>query len=174
MADPFLAEIRIFPYNYAPQYWAFCSGSLMPINQNSALFALLGTTYGGNGISNFSLPDLRERMPLQQGQGPNLTPRSLGEMGGSDSVTLTIAELPAHTHELLHSGSVANTAAPGLSVGFGSTGVAQVYASASGTPVTMLPQTLLPAGSGLPHNNRQPYLALSFCISLQGIFPQRP
>ncbi|RSZ59197.1 phage tail protein [Massilia atriviolacea] len=172
MADPFVAEIRMFPFNFAPRGWAFCDGQLLPLAQNTALFALLGTTYGGNGMSNFALPNLRDRTPMHPGQGNGLSLHDLGEAGGEASVTLGTAEIPAHTHALRHAGTAATVAAPGPSVSFGSTGVAQVYAS-GGTLAPMAAGALLPAGSGLPHENRQPYLTFNFCIALQGVFPQR-
>jgi microcystin-dependent protein len=170
VADQFVAEIRIFPFNFAPQGWAFCDGQLMPLSQNTALFSLLGTTYGGNGKSNFALPDLQGRAAMQPGQGPGLSLYDLGQTGGSETVTLLESEIPAHSHALRASLDDADLAIPTP---------ARTLAKASGnlydpTPtVSMAPQALAPAGGDAPHNNMQPYLTLSFCIALQGVFPPR-
>jgi microcystin-dependent protein len=173
MSDPFLGEIRIFGTDFAPNGWAVCNGQLMPLAQNTALFSLLGVVYGGDGRTTFALPNLQGASPMQQGAGPGLVPRLLGEAGGTPSVTLQGSEIPAHTHQLMHSGGAANASAPGPDLGFARTTAAQVYAP--GTPATpAVPQALAPAGQGAPHNNRQPYLALNFCIALQGIYPARP
>lgn len=170
MADPFVAEIRIFPFNFAPRGWAWCDGQLMPLSQNTALFALLGTTYGGNGKSNFALPNLQGRAPMHPGQGPGLSPRDLGESGGSETVTLTQAEMPAHGHGAFASGRVADSQNPGsAALAAGSS----IYTGASGM-VDMASDSLAPAGGDVPHNNMQPYLTCYFCIALQGIFPPRP
>lgn len=173
MSDPFLAEIRIFGTDFAPAGWAQCNGQLMPLSQNTALFSLLGVAYGGDGRTTFGLPNLQGAAPLQQGAGPGLSPRTLGETGGAPTVTLQQAEIPAHTHQLMHAGGAANAAVPGPQVGFGRTLAAQVYAPGSAA-IPTLPQALAPSGGGNPHNNRQPFLALNFCIALQGIYPQRP
>jgi len=172
MSDQFLAEIRVMAFDFPPTGWAACNGQLMPISQNTALFSLLGTTYGGDGRTTFALPNLQARTPMQPGQGQGLSQHDLGEMGGSATVTLQQSEMPAHSHQLMHSGSAATSAAPGPSSGFGRTTTAQIYTSGSTTPAT--PQSLAPSGGGQPHNNLQPYLTLNFCIALQGIFPQRP
>jgi microcystin-dependent protein len=170
MSDQFLAEIRIFPFNFPPTGWAFSDGQLMPISQNTALFALLGTVYGGDGKSTFALPDLQGSAPMQPGQGQGLSLRDLGEMSGVESITLLQSEIPVHTHVLQGSDDDANNADPaGRYYGRGN----PVYAPASGLG-TMALEELAPAGGGLPHNNMQPYLTLNFCIALQGIFPQRP
>lgn len=173
MSDQFIGEIRIFATNFAPSGWAMCNGQLMPISQNSALFALLGVTYGGDGRTTFALPDLRGRAPMQPGAGAGLSYRNLGEQGGSASVTLLASEIPPHTHQLMHSGGVANSATPGPGNAFGRSGVAQVYSPGSADTATP-PQALMPSGGGLPHNNLQPYLAVNFCIALQGVWPSRP
>lgn len=170
MSDQFVAEIRIFPFNFPPKGWAFCDGQLMPISQNTALFSLLGTTYGGDGKSTFALPDLQGSAPMQPGQGQGLSLRDLGEMSGVESITLLVSEIPLHTHTYSATEEAANennclNNAPGA-------GVAQFSAPAGLTPMAF--QTLSLAGGGLPHNNMQPYLTLNFCIALQGIFPQRP
>ena len=172
MADPFVAEIRIFPFNFAPKGWAFCNGQLMPISQNTALFSLLGTTYGGNGKSNFALPDLRGRAPMHPGQGSGLSLHDLGETGGSDTVTLLESETPAHSHAVNASGRTANSRTPGGQLPAFGTGV-QLY-GAPGNTVSLSPSVVPPAGGDAPHNNLMPYLTFYFCIALQGIFPPRP
>jgi len=169
MADPFLAEIRITGFSFAPRGWAFCNGQVIPLSQNTALFSLLGTTYGGNGSSNFALPDLQARAPLQAGQGPGLSDRVLGQSGGQATVTLQPAELPSHTHALRAAGGAAVTGAPAGSL---ATASAPVYGPPS-DPVAMADAALAPTGEGQPHPNRPPYLALNFVIALQGIFPSR-
>ena len=174
MSDQFVAEIRIFPFFFAPTGWAFCDGQLMPISQNTALFSLLGTTYGGDGKSTFALPDMQGNAPMQPGQGQGLSLRDLGEMSGVESITLLVSEIPVHTHQLRAFTSVqGDNTVPGPTVSLaGSTGG---NAFNSGTNLQMMAfQALPPAGGGLPHNNMQPYLTLNFCIALQGIFPQRP
>jgi microcystin-dependent protein len=151
MPDPFLGQLALVPYNFAPKGWAFCNGQLLPINQNQALFALLGTSYGGNGQTTFALPDLRGRVPISAGQGPELESYALGQMGGSERVALTTGEVPALTHAPdLHSGKT--------QVGKGKT---------SGCKVAN-------TGSGQAHENRQPYLALNWIIALEGEFPSHP
>lgn len=174
MADPFVAEIRIFPFNFPPKGWAFCEGQLMPLSQNTALFSLLGTTYGGDGKSNFALPDLQGRMPMHHGQGPGLSLYDLGQTGGSDTVTLLESEIPTHTHtiQVSDNGSPA-VSSPGPTAALGSApNRAFVSAPVTGS-VVMAPNQLLPAGGGQPHNNMPPYLTLQFCIALQGVFPPR-
>lgn len=174
MSDPFLAEIRLYPFTFAPRNWAFCNGQLLPISQNTALFALLGTTYGGNGQSNFALPNLQGRAAMGPGQGPGLSLRDLGESGGSETVTLTPAEMPAHSHGLSSLPAPADTSSPAGGSLARVIGAAP-YADPAGAPLAdMAPQALQPAGGSLPHNNMQPYLAVHFCIAMQGIFPSRP
>ena len=172
MADPYIAEIRMFAGNFAPSGWAFCNGQLLPIQQNTALFSLLGTTYGGNGQTTFGLPDLRDRSPIHFQQGPGLSDRSLGETGGAAAVALTPAEIPAHTHVAKAALSpTSNT--PNANVSLSpSGGGAPVYKALS-HPTAMAAQTLSATGSALPHNNMQPYLAVTFIIALQGVFPPR-
>ena len=175
MSDQFLAEIRIFPFNFPPTGWAFCDGQLMPISQNTALFALLGTTYGGDGKSTFALPDMQGNAPMQPGQGQGLSLRDLGEMSGVDSITLLQSEIPVHTHALMADTldpANLNTPTPARVLAQ-SSGVFAYQTTASNLGL-MAFQALPPAGGGLPHNNMQPYLTLNFCIALQGIFPQRP
>lgn len=171
MADPFVAEIRIFPFNFAPTGWAFCDGQLLPLSQNTALFSLLGTTYGGNGNSNFALPDLQGRAPMHHGQSPGLSLRDLGEMGGSDTVTLLESEIPAHSHMVMAANFPADANSPVNNALSRSTN-ASVYGT-GGNAVTMSPLAIAPAGGDQPHNNMQPYLTLNFCIAMQGVFPPR-
>jgi microcystin-dependent protein len=171
MSDPFVAEIRIFPFNFPPKGWAFCNGQLMPISQNTALFSLLGTTYGGDGKSTFALPDMQGNAPMQQGQGKGLSLRDLGEMSGVDNVTLLLSEIPLHTHTMANSKADGNDSSPANELFAKGIGIS-MYAAPG--PLTQLdPNMVVPAGGGLPHNNMQPYLALNFCIALQGVFPPR-
>jgi microcystin-dependent protein len=175
MSDQFVAEIRIFPFNFPPTGWAFCDGQLMPISQNTALFSLLGTTYGGDGKSTFALPDLQGNTPMQPGQGQGLSLRDLGEMSGVESITLLISEIPVHTHTIRASNEIAELQAPTPTTILGRSSGGNAYqTNTAANLVMMAPQTLSLAGGGLPHNNMQPYLTLNFCIALQGIFPQRP
>jgi microcystin-dependent protein len=171
MADPFVAEIRIFPFNFAQRGWAWCDGQLLPLSQNTALFSLLGTTYGGNGKSNFALPDLQGRAPMHPGQGPGLSLHDLGETGGSETVTLLESEIPAHSHTLKgnnQSGDNPNPAGNTLAR------YANIYQqNTTSNLVSMAPEALAPAGGDQPHNNMQPYLTFYFCIALQGVFPPR-
>jgi microcystin-dependent protein len=173
MADPFVAEIRIFPFNFAPKGWAWCDGQLLPISQNTALFSLLGTTYGGNGKSNFALPDLQGRAPMHPGQGPGLSLHDLGETGGSETVTLLESEIPSHSHSL----GAQNIALGGVTSGAGAVlnrpASGNLYDATSPQLVPMAPEALAPAGGDQPHNNLQPYLTFYFCIALQGVFPPR-
>lgn len=170
MADPFVAEIRIFPFNFAPKGWAWCDGQLMPLSQNTALFSLLGTTYGGDGKSNFALPDLQGRAPMHPGQGPGLSLHDLGETGGSETVTLLESEIPAHSHSYSMSiRPVDNLNPGGLAFGSGN----NQYAPSASPQVQLAPEALPPAGGDQPHNNLQPYLTFYFCIALQGVFPPR-
>lgn len=173
MADPFVAEIRIFPFNFAPKGWAWCDGQLLPLSQNTALFSLLGTTYGGDGKQNFALPDLQGSVPMHPGDGPGLSLHDLGERGGSESVTLLESEIPSHSHGLgadtLDPGDT-NVPNPNASLALSSGGT--LYQS---NPDTQLAQDVMTVtGGGQPHNNMQPYLTLYFCIALQGVFPARP
>lgn len=169
--DPFVAEIRIFPFNFAPRGWAFCNGQLLPLSQNTALFSLLGTTYGGNGQSNFALPDLQGRTPMHPGQGPGLSLHDLGETGGSETVTLLDSEIPSHNHSLMVASLNSQSTTP-ANTSLGRGNPVKVYAS-SGTMTTMGINAIAPTGGGLPHNNMMPYLTMNFCISLQGVFPPR-
>lgn len=173
MADPFVAEIRIFPFNFAPKGWAWCDGQLLPISQNTALFSLVGTTYGGDGESTFALPNLQGNAPMHPGQGPGLSLHDLGEVGGSETVTLLESEIPAHTHTLRASPDPADVQQPSASRSLARS--APGFAYFAGSPnSTLAPEALAPAGGDQPHNNLMPYLTLYFNIALQGVFPQRP
>ncbi|MEO6685717.1 MAG: tail fiber protein [Dyadobacter sp.] len=167
--DPFVSEIRIFPFNFAPIGWAFCNGQLLPLSQNTALFSLLGTTYGGNGQSTFALPDLQGRVPMHPGQGPGLALHERGESGGTEGVTLIVDEIPMHSHTVGFTpqpGEVSDptlhTIARSLNGSVYQTGNPNLY---------MSPSTIGPSGGNLPHNNMQPYLTTNFCIALQGVYP---
>ncbi|WFU33487.1 tail fiber protein [Bradyrhizobium brasilense] len=175
MADPFVAEIRIFPFNFAPRGWALCNGQILPISQNTALFSLLGVTYGGNGTSNFALPNMQGNAPLAPGQGPGLSLYDLGENGGSDTVTLLQTELASHPHDMMAINLQADQAAPAPNRGIARSLNGAAYVAGTPTPalVQMNFGMIGPAGGGLPHNNLMPYLTLNFCISLQGVFPPR-
>src|SRR5438309_7341183 len=174
MSNPFLAEIRIFTGNFAPKGWALCDGQLMPISQNTALFSLLGTTYGGDGKSNFALPNLQGCAPMQAGQGPGLSLRDLGETGGEQTVTLLQTEMPAHSHGVQAAatgGGVSSPASNDWSSGL--KGHAPAYAASGANNVQMNPFGTSIAGGNLPHNNMPPFLGLTFIIALPGVFPPR-
>lgn len=174
MADPFVAEIRIFPFNFAPKGWAWCDGQLLPLSQNTALFSLLGTTYGGNGKSNFALPDLQGRAPMFWGQGPGLSLHDIGETGGSETVSLLESEIPSHPHSMRVSTDPADNNVPNGRMIAKSGGRGNNMFIPTTSPLNpMNDQTLAPAGGDQPHNNMQPYLTLYFCIALQGVFPPR-
>lgn len=169
MSEPFLGEIRLVSFNYAPRGWALCNGQLLSINQNQALFSLLGTFYGGNGTQNFALPNLQGRTPLHAG-AVNVQ----GQAGGAASVTLGLSQLPAHTHSLSGSSDFANASAPGLAVpGARARGTPPHYTAAGRSNTSMATGSLLQAGSSQPHDNMQPYLVMNHVIALQGIFPSR-
>jgi microcystin-dependent protein len=173
MADQFVGEIRPFAGNFAPTGWAFCNGQLLPISQNTALFSLLGTYYGGNGISNFGLPNLQERFPMGQGRGPGLSDRFVGDAMGDATVTLLASEIPAHTHELRAALSP-TTGTPSAAVALApAAGGAPMYRTAGANQRALSSASVGAAGSSHPHENRQPYVALNFIIALQGIFPPR-
>ena len=178
MADQFIAEIRRFPFFFAPKGWALCNGQLLPISQNTALFSLLGTTYGGDGKSTFALPDLQGRTPLQPGWGPGLSQYFQGEMGGSETVTLLESEMPAHSHPLQATAVPAGSNLPAgdrvLARSVGGNAYAAPLSGAAPSAVQAAPGMLAPSGGSTPHNNMQPYLTVSYCIALQGVFPQRP
>ena len=172
MADPFVAEIRIFPFNFAPKGWAWCDGQKLPISQNTALFSLLGTTYGGDGKSTFGLPDLQGSVPMHPGQGPGLSLYSLGEMGGSDTITLLESEIPSHGHAMRGQGQdPADVKIPNPNASFGVTQGGALYQQTGNT--YLAPQALTPAGGSTPHNNMMPYLTFYFSMALQGVYPPR-
>jgi microcystin-dependent protein len=174
VADPFVAEIRIFGFNFAPTGWAQCNGQIMPISQNTALFALLGTTYGGDGKSTFALPDLQGNAALHPGQGQGLALYDLGQMGGSDTVTLLQSEMPFHTHNMVASAQPANQLSPDPTRALASTSQGFGYQSNTSANLTQMnPQMLGITGTSLPHNNRQPSLVMNFCLAMQGVFPPR-
>ena len=175
MSNPFLAEIRIFPFNFPPKGWAFCQGQILPLSQNTALFSLLGTTYGGDGKSNFALPNLQGSLPMHPGQGPGLSLHDLGETGGSDTVSLLESEIPAHAHAVMANNLFAGTApSPGPTLCFAKASTGTPYSSVTNTNVVQFSNSAVaPAGGDQPHNNLMPYLTLSFCIALQGVFPPR-
>ena len=171
--DPFVAEIRIFPFNFAPKGWAWCDGQLLPLSQNTALFSLLGTTYGGNGKSNFALPDLQGSAPMHPGQGPGLSLHDLGEKSGSETVTLLESEIPSHSHAMQANAFPANVQAPSNVRALAQSTGGVAYKPPPATMTTMNPAGLGPAGGDQPHNNLQPYLTFYFNIALQGVFPPR-
>ncbi|AKF79208.1 Microcystin-dependent protein [Myxococcus fulvus] len=173
MSEPYIGEIRMFAGNFAPRGWAFCQGQILSIAQNTALFSILGTTYGGNGQTTFALPDLRGRYPMQPGQGPGLSPRTLGEQGGSETVTLISTQMPAHTHSLNVSSQQGDTETPvGTVLAADNAGAIFNYRAA---PIdgTMNPAAIGVAGGSQPHNNMSPFLCINFIIALEGIFPSR-
>jgi microcystin-dependent protein len=173
MATPILGEIRMFGGNFAPRGWAFCNGQILPIAQNTALFSLLGTTYGGNGQTTFALPDLRGRVPIHFGQGPGLSNYSLGQVGGQETVTLLSDQLPAHSHIVNAVAAGGNQANPtGNFAAVESTGTSLNYNSGPANAL-MHPNTIGITGQNQPVPNLQPHLAINFIIALQGIFPSR-
>jgi microcystin-dependent protein len=174
MSNPFVAEIRIFPFNFAPKGWAFCNGQIMPLSQNTALFSLLGTTYGGDGKSNFALHNIQGRAVLSPGQGPGLSLYDLGETGGETAVTLLQTEMPSHNHPTNCSTTDGAQPSPQNNV-WGDVGGrnVKVYATAAGNTVAMNGADVGITGGSQPHNNMPPYLTLNYCIALQGVFPPR-
>lgn len=170
MADPFIGEICMFAGTYAPRYWAFCDNTLIPVNENSALFSLLGNKYGGDGRTTFALPDMRGRLPVHQGTGPGLSQRRLGERLGTEQVTLTEAQLPYHTHQLCGSKDSAVSAMPQNTV---LAAGQQVYGATSTSPVAMAAEQIGNNGGSEPHANVMPFLCINFIIALQGMYPQR-
>ena len=174
--DPFVAEIRIFPFNFPPKGWAFCDGQILPLSQNTALFSLLGTTYGGDGKSNFALPNMQGNAPMHPGQGPGLSLHDLGETGGSDTVSLLESEIPSHTHQLRGTTDPGDVSLPQTGAILAATTGATQWLAGSPNPPALLAMngnSLAPAGGDQPHNNMQPYLTLNFCIALQGVYPPR-
>lgn len=174
MASPFVAEIRIFAFNFAPKGWAFCDGQILPLSQNTALFSLLGTTYGGDGRSNFALPNLQGSAPMHPGQGPGLTLHDLGETGGAETISLLQTEMPAHSHSASANGGGGSSNDPTGNV-WAATVIARQGVNTYGTTDggNMSFAALGIAGGSQPHNNLMPYLTLNFCIALQGVYPPR-
>ena len=173
MADPFVAEIRIFGFNFAPKGWAQCNGQLLPLSQNTALFSLVGTYYGGDGKSNFGLPNLQGSAALHPGQGPGLSLYDLGQTGGTETLTLLESEMPAHSHAgRAIAPATANQDDASPNVMLAQVTGANIYTTSNNLQ-PLAPQALTPIGGSLPHNNLQPYLVLNFCIALQGVFPPR-
>jgi len=172
MADPFVAEIRMVGFNFPPNGWAFCNGQILPISQNTALFSLLGTTYGGDGKSNFALPNLQGMAPMQAGQGPGLTLRDLGEVGGEQNVTLLTTEMPSHNHQALAAAGDGEGPAT-RTWGSGIKGHEIVMYAPPPSNTNMSALSLGITGGGLPHNNMPPYLVVNFIIAMQGVFPPR-
>jgi microcystin-dependent protein len=174
MSTPFLGQISIFAFNFAPRGWALCNGQLLAIAQNTALFSILGTTYGGNGTTTFALPNLQSRVPIGVGQGPGLSNRDLGEVGGQEAVTLTSDQNAPHNHQLLCSSADGNSYDPAGNYWSQDAGGNPEYGPASdGIAGSMSPAATSLAGGNQPHNNIQPYLTLNFCIAMEGIFPSR-
>jgi len=169
MSEPFVAEIRIFAGNFAPRGWAFCNGQLLPVSQNTALFSLIGTTYGGDGRSTTALPNMEGRAPMHPGRGPGLTSRRLGQRGGAEDITLTEAQMPQHNHSMQVSVEDGDRRSPGD--GHFGRGTA-VYADPANL-ASMAPQSLPDTGGSQPHNNMQPYLTINFIIALVGLYPSR-
>ncbi len=173
MSEPFIGEIRIFALNFAPLDWAFCNGQVMNITQNQALFAVLGNTFGGDGRNTFGLPNLRGCAPMQFGQGTGLSQRNLGQTGGAANVTLTAAQLPAHTHAINASSGSGNLQDPNNAI-WATSGARNVRMYSATSSGQMSPAALSSTGGSQPHNNMMPYLPLNFCIALAGVFPVRP
>lgn len=170
MSNPYIGEIRMFGGNFAPAGWMFCQGQLLPISENDALFTLIGTTFGGDGQETFALPNLQSRVPIHAGTGPGGITYQLGEAAGTEEVTLTVQQIPNHGHPLLATNNTATVQTPGGNVA--AQGAGQIYTSLS-SPIGMWPQSITPEGGSQPHTNLQPYLCISFIISLFGIFPHQ-
>ncbi|MDE2595705.1 MAG: phage tail protein [Sphingomonadales bacterium] len=178
MSDPFIAEIRMVAFNFAPRGWMLCNGQLLPIQQYTAVFSILGTTYGGNGQTNFALPNFQGRVPVGMGSGPGLAPVNLGEVAGTESVTLLSTEMPNHGHTLncgvlTPQNGAQNVAVPTTQAMFGLSGPNQTYADSPTPAVSFNPAALALSGGNQPHENRQPYRTVNFVIAVQGIFPPR-
>ncbi|HEU4612084.1 MAG TPA: tail fiber protein [Kofleriaceae bacterium] len=171
MSQPFIGEIRMVGFNFAPRGWAFCAGQLLPISQYDALFALIGTIYGGDGQSTFALPNMAGRLPVHQGQGPGLSNYVIGEAAGTESVALVAQQIPQHAHSVIAASGGTRSASPSGNM-LGS-GEADVYTRGTAAPVNMAPNAIAPSGGSQPHDNMQPYLCINFVIALEGIFPSR-
>ena len=172
MPEPFVGEVRMFAGNFVPAGWAFCNGQLLPISQNTALFSLIGTTYGGNGQSTFALPDLRGRVPVHPGQGPGLSNRVLGESAGAEAHTLVESEMTTHAHALGASSGNGTASTPAGRVPARSPAAIPQYGASA--DASLAPSAVAASGGSQPHNNMQPYLTVSFIIALQGVYPSRP
>ncbi len=178
MADPYIGEIKVVGFSFAPQGFALCNGQLLAISQNTALFAILGTSFGGDGRSTFALPNLQAAAPMGTGSGPGLSPRTIGETAGAATVTLAVAEMPAHGHSLVAAGlsppnPTQNVASPTNQAMIGPSNPNMAFSDVAIPVVALSPQAIGVAGGSQPHENRQPLLALTFVIALQGIFPSR-
>ena len=172
MADPFVAEIRIFPFNFAPKGWAFCDGQILPISQNTALFSLLGTVYGGDGQETFALPNLQSRIPLHMGNGPDGVTYQLGEAAGVESVTLTTQQIPVHTHSLIGTSNGALKTGPGGNL-FGTSAQVEYGTSGVSADTAFNATAISPVGGSQPHENLMPYICINYIISLFGLFPSQ-
>ena len=172
MSEPFIAEIRIFAGNFAPRSWAFCDGQLLPVSQNTALFSLIGTTYGGDGRTTTALPNLQGRAPMHPGRGPGLTSRRLGEKLGVETVTLSEAQIPSHTHTQRASSSQGTTTVPSSTTSFASS-IKETYAPSSSATTDLASSAISSTGGSQAHTNVQPFLAMNFIIALQGLYPSR-
>ncbi|MCA9733420.1 MAG: phage tail protein [Deferribacteres bacterium] len=173
MSEPFIAEVRIFAGNFAPRGWAFCNGQLLPVSQNTALFSLIGVTYGGDGRTTMALPDMQGRAPMHPGTGPGLTLRRLGEKIGTETVTLTQQQMPQHTHQINASQDDGDLNAPAANRSLARSGGGFAYSDQTGALGNMASEAISFTGGGQVHNNMQPYLGLNFIIALQGVYPQR-
>lgn len=174
MSEPFVAEIRIFAGNFAPRGWAFCNGQLLPVSQNTALFSLIGTTYGGDGQSTTALPNLQGRAPMHPGNGPSLTPRSLGQRGGTEAETLTTEQMPNHNHTLRAAPDPGDLNAPTQDRSIARSSGGFAYRQTASSMVPLDPSSSSAEGGSQPHNNMQPYLTMNFIIALVGLYPSRP
>jgi len=176
--EPFIGEIRLLAFNYNPRGWALCNGAIMPIQQNTALFSLIGISFGGNGQTTFGLPDLRGRAAIGAGNAPGRTQQAVGQTGGAPTVTLTTDQIPAHNH-VLNAGTLTppnpgqNVASPSPQALLGLSAPNNIYIDPVAPDTTLIPSSISPSGNGQPHENMQPYLAVNFCIATQGIFPSR-
>jgi microcystin-dependent protein len=173
MAQPYLGQISLFSFNFAPRGWAMCNGQLLPIVQNQALFAILGTTYGGNGTNTFQLPNLQSRTPIGYGTGVGLTPNSLGQTGGEENHTLLLTEMPSHMHPVQATSVGPTSGTPAANSIFATPAKVPVYRSAGSATTQMNTASIANAGGSQPHTNIQPYLTINFCIALNGVFPSR-
>ncbi|MEG3191234.1 phage tail protein [Lysobacter sp. D1-1-M9] len=176
MSEPFIGEIRLLGFSRVPRGWLPCDGGLLPIASFEALFALIGTAYGGDGASTFAVPDLRGRLPLHAGTGPGLSPRTIGQLGGSEAVTLNATQIPAHSHSITATTLAASAVTPGSTLGLGALAGDTMYVSdlTGTTAAAMSPQSTTAEGGSQAHNNVMPTLAVQYCIAAEGIFPTRP